>query len=95
MRLSGEMSTRIEAFARREGVGLLSVLLAAYAAVLHRYNGQEDIVIGTRAVGGEGRPSVLAMRNSVSGEMPFRDLLERVRQTATEAEAHRACRLKR
>jgi non-ribosomal peptide synthetase component F len=88
MRLSGEMNTRVEALARREGVSLQSVLLAAYAAVLHRYNGQEDIVIGTRAAGGEGRPNVLAMRNNVSADMPFRDLLQRVRQTAMEAEAH-------
>jgi amino acid adenylation domain-containing protein len=88
MRLSGEMSARIEVFARREGVSLLSVLLATYAAVFHRYNGQEDIVIGIRAAGGAGRPNVLAMRNNVSGDMPVRDLLQRVRQTAMEAEAH-------
>jgi amino acid adenylation domain-containing protein len=87
MRLSEEICTQVEAFARREAVSLQSVLLAAYATVLHRYSGQEDIVIGTRTRGG-GRPNVLAMRNNVSGDMPFRDLLQRVRQTAMEAEAH-------
>jgi non-ribosomal peptide synthetase component F len=68
-------------------VNLQSVLLAVHVVVLHRYTGQEDIVIGTRTREGV-RPNVLAMRNNVSGDMTFRDLLQRVRQTAMEAEAH-------
>ena len=85
--LSEEPSARLEAFATTEGATVRQVFLAASIAALHRYTGQEDIVVGVGT--GEGQHDVLPMRNAVAAEIPFRELLQRVRMTALEAEAHR------
>jgi amino acid adenylation domain-containing protein len=72
-------------------------LLAAYAALLHRYTGQDDIVVGcpianrTRSeleqlIGCFMNP--LPLRIDLSGDPPFRELLGRVRETALGALAH-------
>jgi len=72
-------------------------VLAAFLALLHRYTGQEDLVIGT-PVGGRGRADVepligffvntLALRIDLSGEPTFLDLVARVRESALAAYAH-------
>ena len=37
----------LKAYSRREGVSLYLTLVAALVTLLHRYAGQDDIVIGT------------------------------------------------
>src|SRR6185369_13927701 len=79
---------------RREGVTLFMTLLAAFDALLHRYSGEETVVVGspianrTRAET-EGLLGVfintLVMRADLSGELPFRDLLGRVREACLGA----------
>src|SRR5262249_53607754 len=44
--LSTELTNALKALGRSEGVTLYVVLLSAFKALLHRYTGQEDIVIG-------------------------------------------------
>jgi amino acid adenylation domain-containing protein len=83
--------------ARREGATLHMVLLAAWSAVLHRWSGQTDVVVGS-PVAGRGLPEVeelvglfvnsLAMRTDVSGDPAFRTLLARVREGTLQAYAH-------
>ncbi|MBW3570414.1 MAG: amino acid adenylation domain-containing protein, partial [Gemmatimonadetes bacterium] len=83
--------------ARREGATLYMVLLAAWSAVLHRWSGQTDVVVGS-PVAGRGLPEVeglvglfvnsLAMRTDVSGDPAFRALLARVREGTLQAYAH-------
>jgi amino acid adenylation domain-containing protein len=83
--------------ARREGATLYMVLLAAWNAVLHRWTGENDLVVGS-PVAGRARPETeglvglfagsLAMRTDASGDPPFRALLGRVRETALGAYAH-------
>jgi amino acid adenylation domain-containing protein len=83
--------------ARREGATLYMVLLAAWSAVLHRWSGQTDVVVGS-PVAGRGLPEVeglvglfvnsLAMRTDVSGDPAFRTLLARVRESTLQAYAH-------
>nr|QEO74124.1 AMP-dependent synthetase and ligase [uncultured bacterium] len=72
-------------------------VLTAFLALLHRYTGQEDLLIGT-PVAGRGRTDIegligffintLALRVDLSGEPAFLDLLARVRESALAAYAH-------
>lgn len=87
----------LEALSRREGVTLFMTLLAAYQTLLHRYTGQDDIVVGT-AIAGRTHPDLeplmgpfinsLAMRTDLSGDPGFTEVLRRVRHVALGAYAH-------
>ena len=68
-------------------------LLAAFQTLLHRYSGQEDIVVGVpianrNPVETEGLVgfflNMLPMRSELSGDGMFRDLLARVRDTVLQ-----------
>nr|UXE44290.1 linear gramicidin synthase subunit B [uncultured bacterium] len=72
-------------------------LLAAFQALLYRYSGQEEIVIGTTVANRnraelERTPGLflntLALRGDLSGAPTFKDLLARARETALGAYAH-------
>jgi amino acid adenylation domain-containing protein len=45
-RLQKELALRLKKFAQAENVTLHTLFLAAYQALLHRYSGQEDIIVG-------------------------------------------------
>ena len=87
---------RLTALARREGVTLYMLLLAAYATVLSRWSGQHDLVVGTpmanRSAGTEALVgffvNTLPLRFHVAGGMTFRELLAHVRDTALGAFDH-------
>ncbi|WNG58276.1 amino acid adenylation domain-containing protein [Archangium gephyra] len=95
--LSRESSEALEALARKEGSSLFMVLLAGFQALLSRWCGQEDVVVGT-PVAGRTRAEVegliglfvntLVLRTDVSGAPTFRELLARVREVALGAYAH-------
>jgi amino acid adenylation domain-containing protein len=82
---------------RRKGMTLFATVLAAYLAVLHRYTGQDDIVVGTLTANrgrSELRPLIgflvntLAVRCDLSGDPTFLDLLDRVAEATAGAYAH-------
>lgn len=82
---------------RRRRASLFMVLLAALKALLHRYTGQEDIVVGSPSAGRSHADledqvgfylNTLALRDAVEPDLTFEALLERVRSTATEAYEH-------
>ncbi|QKV97137.1 amino acid adenylation domain-containing protein [Streptomyces sp. NA02950] len=50
-RLPAELVRELRAFARQRSCTLFTVLLAAYRALLHRYTGQTDLVLGTLLAG--------------------------------------------
>jgi len=91
------LSEAIKALSRREGVTLFMTLLAAFQTLLHRYIGQEDIVVGT-VVSNRNRIETegligpfannVALRTDFSGNPTFRQLLGRVREVAVGAYAH-------
>jgi aerobic-type carbon monoxide dehydrogenase small subunit (CoxS/CutS family) len=96
-RLSWELGRGLQELSRREGVTLFMVLLAAFAVLLKRYTGQEDLVVGS-PIAGRNRGEVegligffvntLVLRTDVSGDPTFRELLERVKEVALSAYAH-------
>ena len=87
----------VEELAQREDVTLYMVLLAAYKALLARYTGLEDLIIGT-AINNRSRPEVqdligyfantLVLRTDASGDPTFRELLARVREVCLSAYEH-------
>ncbi|HKI01744.1 MAG TPA: amino acid adenylation domain-containing protein, partial [Thermoanaerobaculia bacterium] len=82
---------------RRQGATLFMTLLAAFALLLRRTSGQDDLAVGAPAAN-RGRREVegligffinsLVLRLDLSGEPGFRGLLGRVRETALGAYAH-------
>ena len=89
-----ELTGDLKALAHREGVTLFSLLLAAFQALLRRYSGQEDIIVGCPVAGRavietEGLIGLflntLALRSHCPGHIPFRQFLRDVSQTALEA----------
>ncbi|MBV9108772.1 MAG: AMP-binding protein, partial [Gemmatimonadetes bacterium] len=95
--LSAQASDGVRALARAEGATLFMTLLAGFQAVLGRWAGQDDVVVGT-SVAGRGRLEVenligffvnmLPLRADLSGDPGFRALVARVRNTVLEAHAH-------
>src|SRR5439155_21401670 len=82
---------------RAQGTTLFVTLLAAYAVLLHRYSGQDDIVVGTVSAN-RGRPELadligylintLPVRVDLSGDPGFAQLLPRVHAAVVGAYAH-------
>jgi len=97
LRIPRPLHERLSALARAEGATPFMALAAAWAALLHRWSGQDDLVVGT-PVAGRTHPQTepligffvqtLALRMDLSGDPSFRALLGRVRQTTVEAYAH-------
>ena len=95
--LSPALKHKLNELSKREGVTLFMTLLAAFKTLLYRYTSQEDIVVGS-PIAGRSHAEVedligffvntLALRTALSGNPTFRELVQRVRQTAIEAYAH-------
>ncbi len=91
-----DLTASLRALAQRSGVSLFVLLTAIVKTLLHRYTGQDDIVIGT-PVAARSHPDLepqvgfytntLALRDRVTGGQRFADLLSSVRQTVAEARA--------
>jgi natural product biosynthesis luciferase-like monooxygenase protein/amino acid adenylation domain-containing protein len=76
---------------------LFMTLLAAFQTLLHRYSGQDEVIVGSPIAGRtrvetEGLigffVNTLALRADLSGDPTFRDLLARVREVTLDAYAH-------
>jgi len=94
---SPALTTALEQVGQREGVTLFMTLLAGWQALLSRYTGQSDIVIGSPIANrhrAEIEPLIgffvntLVMRTDLSGRPTGRELLERVREVCLGAYAH-------
>ena len=82
-------ANELVAFGKREGFTSYMTLLAAWQALLHRYSGQTDIVVGTPIANRtlpELQPLIgyvahsVALRTDLGGDPTFRELLGRVRE---------------
>ncbi len=97
VQLPGPLTEQLKASSQREGVTLFMTLLAAFKTLLHRYTGQEDLVIGTPTAGRthtelEGLigffVNSLVLRSDLSGDPTFSELLRRIREVTTSAFSH-------
>ena len=89
-----EMIEAIKQRSRDEGVTLYMLLLASFKALLFRYSGQEDILVGG-VTDGRGRSefeplmgfflNTLVMRSRPAAVVPFRDYLGQVKDTVLGA----------
>ncbi|MEV6949590.1 amino acid adenylation domain-containing protein [Streptomyces sp. NPDC051172] len=95
--LSVEVTAGLRELTGAADATLFMTLLAGYAALLHRYSGQDDIVVGT-SVAGRHRPeteplvglvaNTLALRTDLAGDPTFGELLARTRQACIADFAH-------
>ncbi len=95
--LSAKLLEALEALSQQEQSTLFITLLAAFAVLLSRYSGQEDIVIGALTSGQADRQELqplsvpddtLALRTDLSGNPSFRQLLKRAREVISAALEH-------
>jgi amino acid adenylation domain-containing protein len=95
--LPGELSARVRALAAGEGCTPFMVLLAGLQALLARFSGQEDVVVGSPIANRTRRElqgligffvNTLALRTDLAGDPTFRALLRRVRDVCAQAYEH-------
>ncbi|NMO19519.1 non-ribosomal peptide synthetase, partial [Pyxidicoccus fallax] len=92
-----ELLQSLKELARSEGRTLFTLLLAAWQALLSRYSGQDDVVVGS-PVAGRNRAELeglvglfvntVALRADLSGDPSFLELLGRVHEKVLGAFAH-------
>jgi amino acid adenylation domain-containing protein len=91
------LAAGVQALSRQQGATLFMVLLSAFAALLERYTGEQDLLFGT-PVASRGRKEVegligffvntLVLRADLAGDPGFDTLVARVREMALAAYAH-------
>ncbi|HJT72865.1 MAG TPA: amino acid adenylation domain-containing protein, partial [Chitinophaga sp.] len=96
-RISKELTMGLQELVQQEGATLFMGLLAAVNALLHRYTGQEDIIIGS-PIAGRGHidledqigfyVNTLALRTRFSGKDSYRELLLHIRDITLGAYEH-------
>ncbi|MEK5378602.1 non-ribosomal peptide synthetase, partial [Paenibacillus sp. FSL P2-0173] len=87
----------LKQLASETGTTLFMVLLAAYNVLLHKYSGQEDVIVGTPIAGrnhGDVQPLIgiflntLAIRSYPASEKTFLSYLNEVKETTLHAFEH-------
>ncbi|WP_395649265.1 non-ribosomal peptide synthase/polyketide synthase [Planktothrix agardhii] len=95
--LSPALSQALTELSRQQGATLFMTLLAAFDALLYRYTGQGDILVGT-PIANRNRGEIegligffvntLVLRTDLADNPSFSQLLTRVREVAMDAYAH-------
>ncbi len=95
--LSKNLTAQLNSLSSREGATLFMTLLAAFQLLLHRYTGQDEVVVGS-PIAGRNRAEIenligfflntLVLRTDLSGDLTFKALLGRVREMAIGALEH-------
>ncbi|HEY0455146.1 MAG TPA: condensation domain-containing protein, partial [Verrucomicrobiae bacterium] len=95
--LPKRLTAQLKDLGRRQDATLFMILMAGFQALLHRYSGQEDILVGSPIAGRTRKETetvigmflnTLVFRGSVDPEMTFNSLVQQMRKTALEAYAH-------
>jgi hypothetical protein len=95
--MPASLTESLREFSQRENATLFMTLLAAFKALLYRYSGQEDMIVGTDVANRnrfetEGLigffVNLLGLRTNLKGDPSFRKLLGRVRAVTIGAYAH-------
>ena len=95
--LDGKLTAGLNGLSRRHGVTLYMTLMAAWAALLARLSGQQDVLVGTPTAN-RGRAEIenligffvntLVVRLDLSGSLSVRELLEQTKARAVAAQQH-------
>ncbi|WP_425414250.1 condensation domain-containing protein, partial [Paenibacillus taiwanensis] len=92
-----EQSDKLQRLAGNAGATLYMVMLAAYTTLLHKYSGQDDLIVGTPIAGrthSDTEPLIgmfvnsLAIRNYPHPEKSFSSYLEEIKATTLQAYEH-------
>ncbi|HVR96505.1 MAG TPA: amino acid adenylation domain-containing protein, partial [Thermoanaerobaculia bacterium] len=95
--LPPRLSEALHGLCRREGATSFMALLAAWALLLGRHAGQEDVLLGIPVAGRNRREiegligffvNTLVLRTDLSGAPGFAGLVKRVRRVALDGYAH-------
>ena len=95
--LDPRLSADVRAFASAEGTTVYMVLLAIFQVLLHRYTGQDDVILGSPTSGRTRREfagivgdfiNTIVLRASCAGDPSFRAFLAQVSEKTLEAIAH-------
>jgi amino acid adenylation domain-containing protein len=95
--IDADLTSQLVTLSQKSGVTLFMTLLTAFAVVLHRYSGQDDICIGSPFANRNRREidtligffvNTLVLRTQWSGNPSFSQLLEKVRSVVWDAHAH-------
>ena len=98
LRIPSRLLQELHVLCRRQNVTLFMTLLATWATLLHRYSGEEDILISAH-LANRKRLEVerligcfasfgTVLRHDLGGDPSFTELLKRVRKTALDAFSH-------
>ena len=95
--LGRDLTRQLKKLSDEHGVTLFMTLLAAYKVLLHRYTGQEDLVVGTPSTG-RTRPEFagtvgyfvnpVALRSEVTDTARFVDLMQELKHVVAGALEH-------
>ncbi len=95
--LDEALTSDLKQLSREEGVTLFMTLLAAFHTLLHRYSGQDEVLIGSPIANRTNSKvekligffvNTLIFKGDLSGNPEFVDLLAQIRETALGAYAH-------
>lgn len=95
--LTSDLRDQLQSLAQQSGCTMFMLTFAAFATLLHKYSGEDELVIGT-PISGRQRSELegligfflntLALRVAATDETRFSDLLAQIKQTALAAYAH-------
>src|SRR6185312_7945296 len=95
--LADRLTAAVQQLARREGTTLFVVLLAAFETLLHRYSGQDDVVVGS-PIAGRNRAetaeligffiNTLVLRARFNGTPDFSEAVRRAHRVVIAAADH-------
>ncbi|MGI5336494.1 SDR family NAD(P)-dependent oxidoreductase [Streptomyces sp. CA-181903] len=95
--LPDDLTRALRATGRAHGTTLFMTLLAGVTALLHRWTGQDDVLVGSPIAGRDAPETepllglfvnTLVLRGDVSGSPTFAELLARTRRACTGAYDH-------
>jgi amino acid adenylation domain-containing protein/thioester reductase-like protein len=91
------LTEALKALSREENSTLFITLLTAFKALLYRYTGQTDVIVGS-PIANRNQPEIenligffvntLVLRSPIAGHLSFRQVLRQVRQVVLEAQAN-------
>lgn len=95
--IGSDLSAAVKEFAREQQTTAYTVLLTAFQVLLHRYTGQDDVLVGS-PMAGRSRPefaplagnfiNMVVLRGDLSGTPSFQSLITRTKSTVLDALEH-------